>query len=83
MILAVWISTIDNSQLNNKNKNTEYRRDIDKNVPYVMRPDIVIEQFREWSRPQDPKCTIINIVLIVQVCIFLEILPKLPFVEPS
>lgn len=51
MILAVWISTIDNSQLNNKNKNTEYRRDIDKNVPYVMRPDIVIDQFREWSRP--------------------------------
>ena len=43
----------------------------------------MIYQFREWSRPQDPKCTIINIVLIVQVCIFLEIPPKLTFFEPS
>ena len=53
------------------------------NVPYVMRPDIVIDHFREWSRPQDPKCTIINIVLIVHVWSFLEILPKLTFLDPN
>ena len=57
----------------------------DKHVPNVMRPDIVRYQFREWSGPQNPKCTIVYIILSVrvQVPIFLIFLPKLQLSQPS